>query len=120
MAGMKTCPVCHGRGTYEGQIGGDGYGGRCCAVADVELVCLECMGTGQVEMETTFKLCWHGRCLTNAAGWEYEPMPSSRDDAFYLRCRFDTLEQAVETWNRANARLQRRRPRRPLEGVVIF
>ena len=45
---------------------------------------------------------WHGRCLTKTAEWEYEPLPSSRDDAFYARCRFDTLEQAVETWNRAN------------------
>ncbi len=44
----------------------------------------------------------HGHCLTKTAEWEYEPMPSSRDDAFYSRCRFDTLEQAVKTWNRAN------------------
>jgi hypothetical protein len=43
-----------------------------------------------------------GFCLTKTAGWEYELIPSSRDDAFYARCRFDTLEQAVETWNRAN------------------
>ena len=45
---------------------------------------------------------WHGRCPTKTAEWEYEPMPSRRDDAFYACCRFDTLEQAVETWNRAN------------------
>lgn len=46
---------------------------------------------------------WYGHCLTKTAEWEYEPMPSSRDDAFYARCRFDTLEQAVETWNPANS-----------------
>lgn len=27
--------------------------------------------------------------------WEYEPLPSSRDDAFFKRCRW-TLEEAVD------------------------
>lgn len=48
---------------------------------------------------------WCGLCLTKTGEWIYEPMPSSRDAAFYTRCRFDTLKQAVETWNCANARL---------------
>jgi len=38
---------------------------------------------------------WMGRCLTHDGEWEYEPQPSSRDDAFYARCRFDSLEEAV-------------------------
>ena len=46
--GEKVCPDCGGSGVYEGQIGGDGYGGGCCALADVELVCLLCAGTGKV------------------------------------------------------------------------
>ena len=27
--------------------------------------------------------------------WENEPMPSSRDDVFFLRCRFDSWEDAA-------------------------
>ena len=36
-----------------------------------------------------------GWCLTTAGEWEYEPSPSSRDEAFYNRARFGTLEAAV-------------------------
>lgn len=33
--------------------------------------------------------------LSKSGEWEYEPMPSSRDDDFYARCRFDTLAEAA-------------------------
>lgn len=33
--------------------------------------------------------------LTKDGEWEFERQPSSRDDAFYSRCRFDSLEDAV-------------------------
>ena len=36
-------------------------------------------------------------CLNTKGEWEYEPQPSSRNDAFYKRCRFDTLEEAKKT-----------------------
>lgn len=36
---------------------------------------------------------WMGEVLNKAGEWEYEPLPSSRDDAFFARCRF-TEEQA--------------------------
>jgi hypothetical protein len=42
-----------------------------------------------------------GDCLTRDGTWEYEPMPSSRDAAFYARCRFDGLGQALATYNTA-------------------
>jgi hypothetical protein len=32
-------------------------------------------------------------------GWEYEPMSSSRDDAFLERTRWDSPEAALEFWN---------------------
>jgi hypothetical protein len=35
-----------------------------------------------------------GRCLNNRGEWEYEPLPSSRDDDFIKRCRFPTPEAA--------------------------
>jgi hypothetical protein len=36
-----------------------------------------------------------GNCLSKDGKWECEPMPSSRDDAFYARCRFDSFADAV-------------------------
>lgn len=36
-----------------------------------------------------------GRCLNINSEWEYEPSPSSRDDAFYERCRFKSFGDAV-------------------------
>ena len=43
-----TCPECKGHGTVESTIGGDGYGDRCCGLADVEVYCSECGGEGLV------------------------------------------------------------------------
>ena len=34
--------------------------------------------------------------LSTSVVWEYEPIPSSRDDAFYKRCRFDSMRGAFE------------------------
>ena len=47
---------------------------------------------------------WAVRRLSDCLGvngWEYEPLPSSRDDEFYKRCRFDSLESAVAAANAA-------------------
>ena len=38
-----------------------------------------------------------GACLTVEGKWEFEPIPSSRDDAFFKRCRFDSWQQAADT-----------------------
>jgi hypothetical protein len=38
----SECAECHGSGVVSRQIGGDGYGGRCAAIADVEDDCSEC------------------------------------------------------------------------------
>lgn len=35
-----------------------------------------------------------GAILSKDGEWEYEPQPSSRDDEFYSRCRFDTFDAA--------------------------
>jgi hypothetical protein len=37
-------------------------------------------------------------CLNKEGEWEYEPMPSSRDDDFFARCRWDTREEAYQAW----------------------
>jgi len=40
----------------------------------------------------------NGFCLDKDGDWEYESMPSSRDDQFYEMCRFPTIEKALEAW----------------------
>lgn len=40
-----------------------------------------------------------GNCINLDGDPEYEPMPSSRDEEFYKRCRFTTQEQAVAALN---------------------
>lgn len=42
-------------------------------------------------------------CLNKEGNWEFEPMPSSRDDDFYKRCRFDTWKDA---WEAADKRIR--------------
>jgi hypothetical protein len=41
-------------------------------------------------------------CLSKDGEWEYEHRPSSRDDEFYARCRFDSLDEALAAVERAN------------------
>ena len=36
----------------------------------------------------------HGLVLNKSGEWEYEPIPSSRDDEFLARCRFDSFDEA--------------------------
>jgi hypothetical protein len=42
-----------------------------------------------------WKVTQGGNCLTKDGHWEYEPLPSSRDDAFLARCRFETADAAI-------------------------
>ncbi len=35
-----------------------------------------------------------GSCLNHAGEWEYEPMPSNRDDEFFARCRWPNAREA--------------------------
>jgi hypothetical protein len=41
-----------------------------------------------------------GYCLNRDGKWDYEPMPSSRTDAFFARCRYATPEEALQAWAR--------------------
>jgi len=36
-----------------------------------------------------------GNCLNKQGEWEYEPLPSSRDDDFFARCRFGSASEAI-------------------------
>lgn len=37
-----------------------------------------------------------GAVLNRSGEWEHEPLPSSRDDAFYERCRFMSFKEAQD------------------------
>lgn len=37
-------------------------------------------------------------CLNKKGEWEHEPMPSSRTDAFFNRCRWNSAEAAIKFW----------------------
>jgi hypothetical protein len=39
-------------------------------------------------------------------GWEYEPLPSNRDNAFYARCRFINFDKAVKAARRERLKLK--------------
>lgn len=39
-----------------------------------------------------------GQCLNKKGEWEIEPMPSSRTNDFYRRCRFGSIEDAMRVW----------------------
>jgi hypothetical protein len=41
-----------------------------------------------------------GECLNKQGEWEWEPMPSSRDDEFIARCRFDSAQEAIDAARR--------------------
>lgn len=36
-----------------------------------------------------------GACMNHEGDWEYEPIPSSRDDKFMVRCRFGHWSDAA-------------------------
>ncbi|BDC37721.1 hypothetical protein PTKU15_10180 [Paraburkholderia terrae] len=51
--------------------------------------------TQQIDDTYLWKAKRGSECLNKDGGWEYEPIPSSRDDAFLGRCRFSTAEEAI-------------------------
>ena len=61
--------------------------------------------TSCISIEMTYKNSWAVRCrswcLNNKGKWEYEPMPSSRTDAFLKRCRFSTAKKAMTAADKA-------------------
>lgn len=37
--------------------------------------------------------------LNKKGKWEYEPSPSNRDASFLIRCRFSSVEEALDAFN---------------------
>lgn len=51
--------------------------------------------TQQIDGSYLWKAKRGSDCLNKGGEWEYDPLPSSRDDAFLARCRFSTAEEAI-------------------------
>lgn len=73
-----------------------------------DIAALRCVGDVKIRLLNSpfyegerYEVRVHGRCLSKACVWEWEPLPSCRDDAFYQRCRFDTFNDAVEALSKA-------------------
>ena len=49
----------------------------------------------QMDGRILWKVREHGNVLAKTGEWEYEPMPSNRDDEYLARCRFDTPQEAL-------------------------
>lgn len=55
----------------------------------------------QIEGPDKWAIRQGGNCLNKSGEWEWEPMPSGRDDEFLARCRFDTAQEAIDAALRA-------------------
>jgi hypothetical protein len=53
----------------------------------------------QREGDDLWAVRFKGMTLNAEGEWEYEPIPSSRDEDYIRRCRFATLSGALAAWN---------------------
>ena len=67
----------------------------------------------QVDGPAKWAVRLNGDCLNRAGAWEWEPMPSGRDDEFLARCRFDTDQEAIGAAARAVAAMAETAPSEP-------
>ena len=49
----------------------------------------------QADGPDRWKVARGSYCLSKRGDWVYEPLPSSRTDAFLKRCRFDSADEAI-------------------------
>lgn len=53
----------------------------------------------QLDGSSLWSVNHHGNVLNKDGEWEWEPQPSSRDTEFLKRCRFASVEEAVNAFN---------------------
>jgi hypothetical protein len=49
----------------------------------------------QIDGSLLYAVAWRGRVANREREWEFEPIPSSRDEDFICRCRFAEWYQAA-------------------------
>jgi len=59
-------------------------------------VSIECRN--QIKGNTKWVVAFRGEVLNKNREWEYEPLPSSRDDNFIERTRFDSPYKALDAY----------------------
>lgn len=62
---------------------------------------IRCEGHRLPKQPYMWKVEWCGSVLSKLGQWEQEPWPSNRNDRFYSRFRFDTLEDAFKAATKA-------------------
>jgi hypothetical protein len=71
------------------------------AVLDLPVAAYDAGGEVRIEAakqrdgRVLWKVREHGNVLNKTGEWEWEPIPSERDDEFLDRCRFDTPHEAL-------------------------
>ena len=56
----------------------------------------------QMDGSTKWAIRSRGSVMGITGEWEWEPLPSSRDDEFMMRCRFSTPAEALACLQRAH------------------
>jgi hypothetical protein len=78
--------------------------------SSVTAACLKDVGGGsmveavrrkQRDGSSLWRVKWLSNVLNKHGEWEYEPIPSSRDDAFIERCSWPTLDEARAAFDAA-------------------
>ena len=63
----------------------------------LDTICVRKCTGHRLPMPVMWKVTLRGWfTLDHDGNWEAEPIPSSRDEDYYRRCRFETLEEAWE------------------------
>lgn len=73
-----------------------------------EVVIRKCYGHW-LPKQPMWKVSHYGGTLNKDGRWEVEPQPSSRDDEYYARCRYDTYEEAEAAAKAAIEKMPKRR-----------
>lgn len=61
----------------------------------------------QMDGPDRWKVIRGSHCLSKRGDWVYEPLPSSRTDAFLKRCRFDDAGEAIAAAVKAHTKAGR-------------
>lgn len=105
----KTCDRCHGIGRFfamdcvKPQDSAESWAPVKWALSDPQFdEWFICVVNGRAGRKYVVR---HGPyCLNSRAMLEYEPLPSSRDDAFLKRTRLDSFEEAVARFEKFKKR----------------
>jgi hypothetical protein len=65
-------------------------------IGPVEFDAIKIEECRQMEGPPLWAVRRNGGCMNKGGDWEYEPMPSSRDDEFLSRCRFASAQEALK------------------------